>query len=204
MPKKILFIDDEIELVKQIAGLMEQHNFMVVSAGNAQEAQQAVTSNSLDLILLDLNLPGKNGLDLCRELRTLTNVPIMIVSASGQLVDKVLGLELGADDYIQKPFEFKELLARVRALLRRYDHTTPSSEQAHQEILRSQGLVLDLTRSSAELNGLPLDLTHMEFEILAILMKNPGVTFSRDQLVEKFVAWSGIVLIALWMSSFLA
>jgi DNA-binding response OmpR family regulator len=193
MQKKILFIDDEIEITTQISEMLSRHDFQVFTASCADEAHKQLTALCPDLILLDLQLPGKSGLDLCRELRAVTNVPIMIVSASGQLVDKVLGLELGADDYIQKPFEFKELLARVRALFRRYDHTTVPENQSS-EILRSQGLILDLTRSNAELNGASLELTNMEFEILSLLMKNPGVTFSREQLVEKIrgMEWDSV------------
>ena len=194
MSKKILFVDDELELVKDLADMLSKHSFQIFSAGDGDEANRIISSHSPDLILLDLQLPGKNGLDLCKEIRTITNVPIMIVSASGQLVDKVLGLELGADDYIQKPFEFKELLARVRALLRRYDSTLPPGEHTSSEILRSKGLILDLNRGSAELNGAILDLTRMEFEILALLMKNPGMTFSREQLVEKIrgMEWDSV------------
>jgi DNA-binding response OmpR family regulator len=193
MQKKILFIDDEQEILTQISEMLSRHDFQVFTAMNANEAHQMVSSHSPDLILLDLQLPGKSGLDLTRELHAITKVPIMIVSASGQLVDKVLALELGADDYIQKPFEFKELLARVRALFRRYDHTS-SSENNSSEILRSQGLILDLTKSNAELNGAALELTNMEFEILSLLMKNPGVTFSREQLVEKIrgMEWDSV------------
>jgi DNA-binding response OmpR family regulator len=193
MQKKILFIDDEQEILTQISEMLSRHDFQVFTAMNANEAHQMVSSHSPDLILLDLQLPGKSGLDLTRELHAITKVPIMIVSASGQLVDKVLALELGADDYIQKPFEFKELLARVRALFRRYDHTS-SSENNSSEILHSQGLILDLTKSNAELNGAALELTNMEFEILSLLMKNPGVTFSREQLVEKIrgMEWDSV------------
>ncbi len=193
MQKKILFIDDEQEILTQMSDLLTRHDFQVFTAMNASEAHQMVASHSPDLILLDLQLPGKSGLDLTRELHAITKVPIMIVSASGQLVDKVLALEFGADDYIQKPFEFKELLARVRALFRRYDQTS-TSEDHSSEILRSQGLVLDLTKSNAELNGAALDLTNMEFEILSLLMKNPGVTFSREQLVEKIrgMEWDSV------------
>lgn len=195
MFKKILFVDDERELVQELSDLLSKHSFQVFSAGDSEEAHRMISAHGPDLILLDLQLPGKNGLDLCKEIRTITNVPIMIVSASGQLVDKVLGLELGADDYIQKPFEFKELLARVRALLRRYDSAPLlKNELNNSEILRSKGLVLDLNRGSAELNGTPLDLTRMEFEILSLLMKNPGMTFSREQLVEKIrgMEWDSV------------
>ena len=193
MQKKILFVDDEQEILTQMSEMLSRHDFQVFTAMNASEAYQMVTSHSPDLILLDLQLPGKSGLDLTRELHTITKVPIMIVSASGQLVDKVLALELGADDYIQKPFEFKELLARVRALFRRYEHSS-TSENNSSEILRSQGLILDLTKSNAELNGAALELTNMEFEILSLLMKNPGVTFSREQLVEKIrgMEWDSV------------
>jgi two-component system OmpR family response regulator len=193
MQKKILFIDDEIEITTQISEMLSRHDFQVFTANCADEAHKQLTAHSPDLILLDLQLPGKSGLDLCRELRSISNIPIIIVSASGQLVDKVLGLELGADDYIQKPFEFKELLARVRALFRRYDQTSIPENQSS-EILRSQGLILDLTRSNAELNGASLELTNMEFEILSLLMKNPGVTFSREQLVEKIrgMEWDSV------------
>lgn len=180
MQERILVVDDEPKIVKLARDYLEKSGFQVLSAGEGPTALAMARRERPDLIVLDLMLPGMNGYDVCRMLRRESAVPIIMLTARAEESDQIVGLELGADDYITKPFSPRALVARVRALLRRANH------QLHQpDMIQSGGLVLDLPGHRATLNGEPLHLTPNEFGILTVLVQHPGQTLSREQLLEQ-------------------
>jgi DNA-binding response OmpR family regulator len=180
MSQKILIVEDEIELVKVIRDYLEKAGFRVDSVDNGTAAVSAFQHNPPDLVLLDLNLPGMDGLDVAREIRRINDVPIIMVTARVEETDKLIGLELGADDYITKPFSPREVVARVRAVLRRTQKpvTTP-------EIIESGDIVIDLLRHRVNVAGQSVELTPTEFDLLVVMASQPGRAFSRMQLLES-------------------
>jgi len=179
VPQTILVVDDEPQLVKVLRGYLEQSGFRVVTAADGPGALAQFKHEKPDLILLDLNLPGLDGIDVARRLRTTSNVPIIMVTARVEETDRLIGLELGADDYITKPFSPREVVARVRAVLRRADATaTPP------EIIRAADVEIDLTRHSVVRGGESVALTPTEFGLLAALARDPGRVLTRLQLLE--------------------
>ncbi len=181
MAQRILVVDDEPEIVRVLRAYLERAGFAVSTAYDGPEALRRARQESPDLILLDLMLPGMDGLDVARELRRTSNVPLIIVTARVEETDRVLGLELGADDYVLKPFSPREVVARVRAVLRRAQGPLA---QAHQPVYRLGPLTLDVARRAVDLDGAPIDLTRSEFEVLRLLLSAPGRVFTRLQLVE--------------------
>jgi DNA-binding response OmpR family regulator len=179
MPGTILVVDDEPELVRVLRSYLEQAGFRVFSSGHGDEALAEVAATQPDLIILDLNLPGMDGLDVAREIRRKGNTPILMLTARVEESDRLVGLELGADDYVVKPFSPREVVARVRTILRR-TQTPPVTR----EVIRIADLVIDQTRHSAERAGALLDLTPTEFNLLITLASQPGRVFSRMQLLE--------------------
>lgn len=180
MQERILVVDDEPKIVKLARDYLEKSGFQVLSAGEGPTALAMARRERPDLIVLDLMLPGINGYDVCRMLRRESAVPIIMLTARAEESDQIVGLELGADDYITKPFSPRALVARVRALLRRANH------QLHQpDMIQSGGLVLDLPGHRATLDGEPLHLTPNEFGILTVLVQHAGQTLSREQLLEQ-------------------
>ena len=179
MPQTILVVDDEPQLVKVLRGYLEQAGFRVVTAQDGQMALTQYKHEKPDLILLDLNLPGMDGIDVARRLRATSNVPIIMVTARVEETDRLIGLELGADDYVTKPFSLREVVARVRAVLRRAE-----AEPATPEIIRVADIVIDLTRHTVTRAGEPIDLTPTEFSLLVALAREPGRAFARLQLLE--------------------
>ncbi len=177
MPKKILVIDDEPKIVEICQDYLKASGFEVLSASNGLQGLNAARREKPDLIVLDLMMPGMDGLDVCRNLRREGNIPIIMLTARVEESDKLVGLELGADDYITKPFSPRELVARVRVVLRR------ASGDSTSEIIRVGEVSLDRTRYEATLPEKTIQLTPTEFEILATLMKQPGRIFSRAQLL---------------------
>jgi len=177
--KTILVVDDEPRIVGLARDYLEHGGFGVVTAADGPAALDAVRRRPPDLIVLDLGLPGLDGLDVIREIRRSTAVPIVILTARDDEVDKVLGLELGADDYLTKPFSPRELVARVRAVLRRVEAASAPSDT-----IRAGDLLLDLPRMRADLGDRPLDLTPTEFQLLATLAARPGRVFTRSQLLD--------------------
>jgi two-component system alkaline phosphatase synthesis response regulator PhoP len=165
MVKKILVVDDEPEIVKLVHAYLKKAGFAVVTASNGQEALAVFRHERPNLVFLDLNLPGMDGLDVCRAIRRASDVPIIMLTARIEETDRLIGLELGADDYVVKPFSPREIVARTRAVLRRTE-----GQPVKPEVLTSAGLSLDLTRRNATLDGSVLDLTTMEFDLLAVLM----------------------------------
>jgi len=184
----ILLVDDEDAVLKLLTYPLERDGLRVVAARDGQEALERFASEPVDLVVLDVMLPKLDGLEVCRRLRAESMVPIIMLSARGDELDKVLGLELGADDYITKPFSIREFRSRVRALLRRAAASSQPREQ--HEVVERDGLRIDVGRRSVELHGSPVRLTYVEFELLRILAASPGRAFTRDALLE-----------ALWGSS---
>jgi two-component system, OmpR family, response regulator len=183
----ILLVDDEDAVLKLLTYPLERDGLRVVAARDGQEALERFASEPVALVVLDVMLPKLDGLEVCRRLRAESMVPIIMLSARGDELDKVLGLELGADDYITKPFSIREFRSRVRALLRRAAASQPREQD---EVVERDALRIDVGRRSVELHGSPVRLTYVEFELLGILAANPGRAFTRDALLE-----------ALWGSS---
>jgi len=176
--KTILVVDDEAKIVQLARDYLEHAGFTVLTAGDGKSAVALARSARPDLIVLDLGLPEMDGFDVTRAVRKDSNVPIIMLTARGEETDKLVGLELGADDYVVKPFSPKELVARARAVLRRTENA------AGTEIIRAAGLTLDLPRMRATLNDRAVDLTPTEFHLLAALARQPGRIFTRAQLLD--------------------
>lgn len=177
MPKKILVIDDEPKIVEICHDYLKAAGFEVIAAGDGLKGLAAARREKPDLVVLDLMMPGMDGLDVCRVLRREGNIPIIMLTARVEESDKLVGLELGADDYITKPFSPRELVARVRVVLRR------ASGDPSSEIIRVAEVSIDRSRYEASLPDKTVLLTPTEFEILATLMSQPGRIFSRAQLL---------------------
>jgi two-component system alkaline phosphatase synthesis response regulator PhoP len=180
MNELILVVDDEPKIMRLARDYLEQSGFRVLPADDGVSALAAARQEKPDLIVLDLNLPGMDGLDVCRALRRESNVPIIMLTARVDEMDRLIGLELGADDYIVKPFSPRELVARVRAVLRRTqgDVQTPG-------LIRALDLEIDLNGHRVNLRGEAIKLTRIEFNLLAILAQHPGQTLSRAQLIDR-------------------
>lgn len=191
MKKRILIIDDDIDLNELLAEFLSQNNFEVLTASQAEEGLTLFKSQNPDLIVLDVVLPGKSGFEICKEIRASSKVPIIMLSARGDIDDRLTGLDLGADDYMPKPYEPRELLARIQSVLRRVENFIPGQEP---NFLKSQDLIVNVKKASVTLAGKPLELTTMEFELLCLFMQNPGVTLSREQVVDKIrgIEWDSI------------
>jgi two-component system alkaline phosphatase synthesis response regulator PhoP len=179
MAQTILVVDDEPQIVKVLRGYLEQAGFRVVTANDGQLALAQYKHEKPDLVLLDLHLPGMDGLDVARRLRASSNVPIIMVTARVEETDRLIGLELGADDYVAKPFSPREVVARVRAVLRRAEAAPVTPD-----ITRAGDIVIDLTRHTVTRGDEAIDLTPTEFGLLVTLAREPGRAFTRLQLLE--------------------
>ena len=179
MSAKILVVDDEREIVSVIRAYLEQNGFRVVTAVDGQEALTVFRHEQPDLVILDLNLPRIDGLDVCRTIRKESNTPVIMLTARVEEADRLIGLELGADDYVDKPFSPREIVARVRAVLRR-------SQGAPQptDTIAAGDIRLDRTRHAVTVGGQPVDLTPTEFNLLAAMAAQPGRAFSRMDLLD--------------------
>jgi DNA-binding response OmpR family regulator len=173
---KVLLVEDEEAIAEPLVEGLEREGFAVVRVATGQAALDAAEA---DLVLLDLRLPDIDGFEVCRRLRERSAVPIIVVSARGEEVDRVVGLELGADDYLVKPYGLRELVARIHAVLRRLEPRANDREQ-----LRVDGLVIDLRARRASLDGAELTLTPREFDLLGLLASDPGAAFSREKIFE--------------------
>jgi DNA-binding response OmpR family regulator len=180
MTQKILVVDDEPEIVKLVRAYLEAAGYQVVTAKNGREALLVTRHEKPDLIILDLTMPEMDGLEFTRRVRQEKNTPIIMLTARVEETDRIIGLELGADDYVPKPFSPREIVARVRAVLRR---VRPEPERS--EVLRVGDLVLDQNEHSFTVAGHPIELTPTEFDLLTILMTTPGRAFSRLELLER-------------------
>jgi len=179
MGKKILVVDDEPKIVKLVRAYLEKAGFTVVTAGDGQEALAAFRYERPNLVVLDLMLPGMDGLDVCRAIRRSSDVPIIMLTARDEEVDRLIGLELGADDYIVKPFSPREVVARVRAVLRRTE-----GQPLKPKVVIAGDVTLDLPHRTAQVQGRPVELTATEFDLLAVLARHPGQVFTRMQLLD--------------------
>jgi len=187
MSTNVLIVEDEIKLASLLADYFTQAQFDNHSIHHGGEVIDWVKSNSVDIILLDVMLPGKDGMQLCKELRQFTDIPIIMLTAKVEEIDRLLGLELGADDYICKPFSPREVVARVKAVLRRtQSNVTPTEQVEHQ-------LYLDEAQYQVSFQGTFLDLTAVEFQLLKPLYKDPGRIFTRDQLMSNMYGDNRIV-----------
>jgi DNA-binding response OmpR family regulator len=179
----ILLVDDEDSVQKLLSYPLERDGFRVLAAKDGEEALAKFSQEPVDLVVLDLMLPKLDGLEVCKRLRAQSTVPIIMLTARDDELDKVLGLELGADDYITKPFSIREFRSRVRALLRRAS-LPAQQDKRDSERIETEGLIVDPARRSVEVRGDLVQLTYVEFELLRTLAANPGRVFSRRQLLE--------------------
>ena len=183
----ILLVDDEDAVQKLLAYPLERDGFRVVQARDGEEALEHFGREHVDLVVLDVMLPKLDGLEVCKRLRATSSVPIIMLTARDDELDKVLGLELGADDYITKPFSIREFRSRVRALLRRA--ATPREDDRAEEQIQSNGLRIDLAKREVEAQGRAVQLTYVEFELLRALASHPGRVYTREQLLQAL--WGG-------------
>jgi DNA-binding response OmpR family regulator len=182
-PARILLVDDEQSVQKLLSYPLRKEGYEVVPAMDGEEALDRCRGQSFDLIVLDVMLPKIDGFDVCRQIRAQSSVPIIMLTAKAEEFDKVLGLELGADDYITKPFSMREFRSRVKAVLRRSDLLR--EEQRDEEPIEADALRIDFSKRTVEIRGEPVRLTYVEFEILSILARNPGRVFSRTMLLDR-------------------
>lgn len=182
-PSTILLVDDEDSIQTLLTFPLERDGYRVVQARDGEEALRRFGEEDVDLVVLDVMLPRLDGLEVCKRLRGQSNVPIIMLTARGEELDKVLGLELGADDYITKPFSIREFRSRVRALLRRA--ATPHEGHEREAVIERGELKIDLPRRTVEVRGRTIQLTFIEFEMLVVLAGSPGVVFSRRELLER-------------------
>lgn len=175
----VLIVDDEPKIQRIAREYFESAGFAARTLGDGETALASARADPPDLVVLDLSLPGMDGLDVCRQLRKTSNVPILMLTARDQESDKLVGLELGADDYITKPFSPKELVARARAVLRR-----AAMAQEPRQVLRAGDVEMDLARMKITVGGRSIELTATEFDLLATLVRQPGRVFTRAQLLD--------------------
>jgi two-component system, OmpR family, response regulator RegX3 len=180
---RILVVDDETSVRESVGYALEQEGFDVTLASDGEDAQSRLSDDNFDLLILDIMMPGKSGLDICREVRAESPVPIILLTAKDAEVDKVVGLEVGADDYVTKPFSVRELLGRVRAQLRRreLDRSTGGEGAG----IDAGPVSIDLARHLVSVRGEPVNLTRSEFQVLRLLAENPGQVFSRQEIMEE-------------------
>ena len=175
---KILVVEDEIDLAEIVGDYLRQDGMTAVLMFEGSGASEALIAGGFDLVVLDLMLPGKDGLTICREVRRVSDVPIIMTTAKVEEIDRVLGLKLGADDYLCKPYSPRELVARIKAVLRRPRQNGPAVDP------QPPRLVIDSDRWKASVDGVPLDLTRREFRLLETMASRPGRIFSRTQLLD--------------------
>jgi DNA-binding response OmpR family regulator len=186
-PATILLVDDEESVQKLLTYPLERDGYRVVQARDGDEALAQFDSENIDLVVLDVMLPRLDGLEVCKRLRARSSVPIVMLTARDDELDKVLGLELGADDYITKPFSIREFRSRVKALLRRA--AAPRHAPSEEDPIQIAGLRIDSARRAVERDGKPIQVTYVEFELLRALAGRPGRVFSRQKLLEE--VWGG-------------
>ena len=182
--QKILIVDDDNNIAELIALYLTKECYDTRIVGDGAQALAVFEQYRPNLILLDLMLPGIDGYQVCREIRAKDNTPIIMLSAKGEVFDKVLGLELGADDYIMKPFDSKELVARVKAVLRRYQVTSPKATAAAVKVVEYPDLVVNLTNYSVVYKGKTVEMPPKELELLYFLAASPNQVFTREQLLD--------------------
>lgn len=181
-PSKVLVVDDEVAILQTLRYNLEKNGYVVCVAGDGRQALSVVEIEKPDLILLDVMLPSLDGIEVCREIRRRSNVPILMLTAKGQEIDKVLGLEIGADDYITKPFSIHEVIARIRAHLRR---ANAAIHREHPPVLAGGDVTLDVGSQSVTKRGAAIDLAPKEFGVLQVLLENKGRVVTRQALLDR-------------------
>jgi DNA-binding response OmpR family regulator len=193
MAEKVLVVEDEPTLLETLEYNLARQGYQVYTAADGLAALEIARRERPDLVVLDILLPGLDGFEVCRTLRREMNVPILMLTARADEVDKIVGLEVGADDYLTKPFSMRELLARIKALLRRVrlirEELAAGGETVSTEKLTFGDLVIDLARREALLNGAPLRLKPKEYDLLVFLARHRGIALSRDLLLERVWGW---------------
>lgn len=184
MVNSILIVEDEENLLRTLQYNFEREGYQVFTAEDGEVGLYSARQNKPDLVILDVMLPKLDGLEVCRILRNETSVPILMLTAKGEEIDRVLGLELGADDYVTKPFSMRELTARVRAMLRR-SRMVPAVSSGAEEVIQADNLQIDLVSHTARLKGALLNLKPKEFDLLELLMANKGRAFTREQILNQ-------------------
>jgi phosphate regulon transcriptional regulator PhoB len=182
--KKILVVEDEVDVIKLLKYTLEKEGFKVNSATDGSLAMAEIRREPPDIVILDVMLPGLNGFEVCRQLRSnesFAHIPILIISAKSEEADRIVGLEIGADDYVTKPFSTREVVARVRALLRRSSQADPF----HRSKLHRGTVMIDPVAHSVVVDGQHVELSALEFRLLHYLAAHPGMVFSRDQLLDR-------------------
>ncbi len=197
MTEKILVVEDELTLLETLAYNLRHQGYEVDTASDGNTALKIARDNHPDLILLDIMLPGMDGFEVCRVLRQEMNTPVLMLTARDDEIDRVVGLEVGADDYLTKPFSMRELLARVKALLRRVrlireEIDTSASPAGESQSMTFGNLVLDISRREARLNNLPLSLKPKEYELLVFLAQHRGQVLTRETILERVWGWDFI------------
>ena len=182
--QKILIVDDDVNIAELISLYLTKECYDTRMVHDGEEALAVYEQYQPNLILLDLMLPGIDGYQVCREIRAKSNLPIIMLSAKGEIFDKVLGLELGADDYVMKPFDSKVLVARVKAVLRRYHPVPKTQASADMKCVKYPGLIVNLTNYSVLYNDQPVDMPPKELELLYFLASSPNQVFTREQLLD--------------------
>lgn len=185
MANKILVVDDDLNICELLKLYLENDGYVVFTANDGQEAVEMFQNKTPDLVLLDIMLPKKDGWQVCREIRKYSNKPIIMLTAKGETFDKVLGLELGADDYITKPFEAKEVLARIKAVLRRTSNASAPEAESNIKQVSYDNLSINLTNYELRVKGEKVDAPPKELELLYHLASNPNRVFTRDQLLDE-------------------
>lgn len=181
---KVLVVDDEKLMVKAIKLSLEQEGYQVETAYDGEEGLQKAHDSEIDFVLLDLMLPKIDGFTVCRQIRTFSDVPIIMLTAKSEDIDKILGLEYGADDYITKPFNVRELTARMKAIIRRVE---PKDNPASEKLFVSGDITLDYNFRRVKVRGNTVELTGKEFDLLELFLQNPGKVYTREMLLE--IAW---------------
>ncbi len=194
MPEKILVVDDEISLQETLAYNLTREGYQVEMAGDGNQALHLARTTKPDLVILDVMLPGLDGFEVCRALRQETNIPVLMLTARDDEIDRVVGLEVGADDYLAKPFSMRELSARVKALLRRVrlireDMVTEKQEAEQPKLITFDNLVIDLTRREVKLDNKVLPLKPKEYELLLFMGQQKGRLLTRELILERVWGW---------------
>ena len=179
---KILIVEDEPSFSEALEFLLGKEGFAVVTAENGSDALKKFEQGGIDLVLLDLMIPGVSGTEVCRQIRAKSKVPIIMLTAKDSEVDKVVGLEIGADDYVTKPYSARELVARIRAVLRRNSGDLGESDTG---VMTVASVRMDIERHQVSVNGIPISLPLKEFELLEFLMRNAGRVLTRGQLIDR-------------------
>lgn len=180
--KRILIIEDDPEIIKLLELHLSDVSYETTMAMDGIEGLKLALENDYDLILLDLTLPGLDGVEICRKLRATKNTPVIMLTAKSEEIDRVLGLEIGADDYMTKPFSIRELLARIKAVLRRTNE--PSKKQEDTSIIFAEGLSIDIDKRKVVLDDYKIELSPKEFELLVLMASNPGRNYTRTELLN--------------------